>query len=104
MTGLVSIAEPVNALLSLAERREAARQAIRQAWPHAPDCLSATLTRVLLNDRATPDVLLFVADGLDEARREASAGGHLMEAQGLERLRDVFRDAAPLRHTEGERS
>lgn len=98
MTSFKPIAEPINALVSRAGRREA----VRDAWPHAPACMQATLTRVLLNDRATPDALLIVADGLEEARREAMAGGQLMQAQGLERLRDLFREAAPMRDTRGE--
>ena len=98
MSGLTPIAVPIDALVSRAGRREA----VRDAWPNAPACLLATLTRVLLNDRAPADALLIIADGLDEARREAAVNGQLMTAQGLERLRDLFRKAAPIRDTQGE--
>jgi len=73
------------------------RQQIADAWPDAPPCLRAALTRIALNPQATSDALLIVSDGLEEARRDASAADQLCAAQGLERLRDWFADAAPAR-------
>lgn len=73
------------------------RQQIADAWPEAPPCLLAALTRIALNPKATSDALLIVSDGLEEARRHASAADQLCAARGLERLRDWFADAAPAR-------
>lgn len=86
---------PIADAVALTVARAETRQRIAEAWPGAPACLTDVLTRVALNSRATSDALLAVADGLDEARRAASADGQLCAARGLERLRDLFVDAAP---------
>lgn len=88
---------PIADAVALTVARAETRQRIADAWPNAPRCLLDALTRIALNPRATSDALLIVSDGLEEARRAASAADELCAAQGLERLRDLLADAAPAR-------
>ncbi len=72
-------------------------EAVRTAWPDAPGCLTTVLIQVLANPRMNPDALLGVADALEEARREASVDGRMMQAARLALLADMPRSLARMR-------
>ena len=90
---LVPIAEPVAHVL---DRADWMRQA-RDAWPDAPSWLLGMVVNALVNPKATPDSLLLLADGLEEARSCASAEGRVAIEAHLKQLADLPRRAAALR-------
>lgn len=91
MTGPRPVGTAIIAIVSRAETR----RLVAEAWPAAPTWFVDGATRLMMNPRATSDAFLLVADGLEEMRRSASADGHVATAAGIERLRDLFREAAP---------
>lgn len=89
--------QPIGAAIRLVHQRVERRSAVVAAWPDAPGWFRDGACRLMLNPKATSDAFLLLADALEEMRRSASADGQVASAAGIERLRDLFREAAPER-------
>lgn len=93
MTGPHPIAVPVEVVTATADW---ARQ-VRERWPQAPAWFVVGLAVLLRNRNTDADMLLILADALEQARGEANIEGQVYAANGLARVADLVRRLAPHR-------
>ena len=84
----------IETLACQARARAAYWHAITQIAPQSDPWFRSHLVRLIMGARGNPDMLLIVADSLEEASTEAANGGQLTLTAELHALADLPRQLA----------